>query len=168
VIDDPMVVLAQTGYVALTGVRTYTFIASYPGEANRGYPVIVEQTSSGYRVDWEAAVQWRDQWLRQFIRNRPSEAGTFFVIMQRSRSFDEGIPDLEKKLCFKVQSAITGDPGVSVFIDKDQPLAQELDQSYTWGQAYTPAVELKWETSTSRPYLKLTRIIRPSWKRPQV
>ncbi|MGI8605073.1 MAG: hypothetical protein ACR2OZ_19040 [Verrucomicrobiales bacterium] len=154
-----------SGKVPTSGARAFIFSVVHPDHP-RGFPVSAEATPNGYQVDWESYIQWRDEWLRGFLENRPAGPYTLFVVLQRSHYFNDDVPSATDKHCFKITSAVPGDPGTNAFAEKRSPVGKSLAESYDWGKAYFPVVELEWiEETTGSAYVRLNRVVRATWRR---
>ncbi|MDG2123685.1 MAG: hypothetical protein P8J87_08315, partial [Verrucomicrobiales bacterium] len=67
-----------------------------------GFPVSVEETPEGYKIDWQAFVEFNDHQLYKFITEFQSGSRRFHVIMRRAHYFGPDIPDLENKFAFRI------------------------------------------------------------------
>jgi hypothetical protein len=153
------------GKVPETGARAFIFSVVHPSHP-RGFPVSAEATPDGYKIDWESYIQWRDEWLRGFIENRPQGPFPLFVVLRRTHYFNDDVPQLDGKLAFKVASAVPGDAGTTVFVEKASPTGRSLAETYEWGKIYFPVVELEWRSENGAgPFVRLNRVLRPTWRR---
>ncbi len=135
-------------------------------EHPRGFPVSVEWGTDGYKADWESYIQWHDRLLAHFAETKPAGPLHFFVILRRTHYFNNDVAGSEGMLCFNVASAIPGDNGASAFVEKTSPVGRQLAEAYDWGKIYFPVVELEFvKDSAGNPYLRLNRVVRPTWRR---
>jgi hypothetical protein len=131
-----------------------------------GFPVSVEQTPGGYKVDWRTFVEFSDQHLFRFLSDPSSdEPRTFHVIMRRSHYFGSDVPDLEKKFAFRIEPPIPGVHGFA-FIDRDSPLATEkLAYQLQWPAVSYPVIKLQWTGPAEGPrYLQVVDLVQNSWR----
>ena len=154
-----------SGVIPGTGEKAHIFNVLHPSHP-RGFPVSAESTAQGYRIDWQSYIQWRDGWLQRFLEKKPSEPQTLFVVLRRTHYFNDDVPKLDEKLAFKLTSAVPGDEGAVAFVDKNSAVGRSLGELYEWRTLYFPVVELQWEASgKAGAYLRLNRIVRPTWRR---
>lgn len=164
-LSDALVEHQYSGVIPSTGGKAHIFnvmAASHP----RGFPVSAEFTPQGYRIDWQSYIQWRDGWLRRFLDTKSTDPLTLFVVLRRTHYFNDDVPKLEDKLAFKVTSAVPGDEGAVAFVDKNSAVGRSLAEVYEWRTMYFPVVELQWVPSGKQGrYVRLNRIVRPTWRR---
>ena len=153
------------GKVPGTGARAFIFSVVHPDHP-RGFPVSAEATPEGYKIDWESYVQWRDEWLRGFIENRPSGPYALFVVLRRTHYFNDDVARLEDRLAFKVTSAVPGDAGTTAFVEARSEAGRSMAESFEWGKIYFPVVELEWvRDEDGGRHVRLNRVVRPTWRR---
>ena len=162
---DAVVEHEYSGVIPATGGKAHIFNvldAAHP----RGFPVSAESTPQGYRIDWQSYIQWRDGWLQRFLESKSTEPQTLFVVLRRTHYFNDDVPKLDDKLAFKVTSAVPGDEGAVAFVDKNSAVGRSLADLYEWRTMYFPVVELQWvPVGANHRYLRLNRIVRPTWRR---
>ena len=134
----------------------------------------VEETSSGFRTDWEAYVQFKDAHLQDFLNNPvvgkdgKGEVKTFNVILRRAHDFTDEVPDSENKYCYKIDAPVDNLDGGFAFIPKFSDYGQELDSKIKWLMLYFPIVDLRWERDpkypNSKPYVRLLKIRQFNWR----
>jgi hypothetical protein len=129
-----------------------------------GFPVSVEETPSGPKVDWMAYVQFHDNRLGKFIKIPQLEADTFYAIVERRHYFRSDVPDLGSKICLGIQPPIPGYEGYA-FIEKDSPLGAELIEKFQWEHMYFPVLKLRWKrTQDGAQYIEVKELVRESWR----
>jgi hypothetical protein len=162
---DAVIEHEYSGTIPATGGKAHIFnvlAASHP----RGFPVSAEATPQGYRIDWQSYIQWRDGWLRRFLDSKSETPQTLFVVLRRTHYFNDDVPKLDEKLAFKLTSAVPGDEGAVAFVDKNSAVGRSLAEMYEWRTMYFPVVELQWvPAGRDARYLRLNRIVRPTWRR---
>ena len=162
---EAVVELEYSGVMPATGDKAHIFTILHPRHP-RGFPVSAERTPQGFRIDWESYIQWRDGWLARFLEKKPAEPETLFVVLRRTHYFNDDVPTLEEKLSFKITSAVPGDEGAVAFVDRHSAVGRSLAELYEWRTLYFPVVELQWvPTKNGGQYLKINRVVRPTWRR---
>lgn len=157
--------LMEQGTTVDTRASAFVFNVRHEASAE-GFPVLVEETPAGMRLDWQSYIQWRDEWLKKFATQRGTAPQILYVTLRRTHYFNDDVPDLENKLAFRLASARSEEEGVVAFVDRQSGLGRELDAAYRWHQVYFPVVELQWEQEgDNRHYVRLRRVVRASWKR---
>ena len=131
-----------------------------------GFPVSVEETKDGMRIDWEAFTEFNDNLLFGFLNNYQEEPARFHVIMRRAHYFGPGVPNLEDKYAFRIEPPIPGYQGYA-FVDRDDPIVQsELSYQLEWHAISYPIVELQWERNndTHQQYVAIKDIVQNNWR----
>ncbi|MGK0185805.1 MAG: hypothetical protein ACI9R3_001588 [Verrucomicrobiales bacterium] len=138
-----------------------------------GFPVSIEQTSDGYKVDWEAYIQCKDRLLEKFYTAQPSIPESFYVTLKRSHHFaPEGSGNasaLNNKLCFKVSSPLPTDPSQYAYADSNSVVGREMEARIKWNKVYFPVVELEWVPSDGQHsgYMRISGFVRDTWRIPR-
>jgi hypothetical protein len=162
---EAVVELEYSGVMPATGDKAHIFTILHPRHP-RGFPISAERTPQGFRIDWESYIQLRDGWLARFLEKKPTEPETLFVVLRRTHYFNDDVPALEEKLSFKITSAVPGDEGAVAFVDRHSAVGRSLAELYEWRTLYFPVVELQWvPTQNGGQYLKINRVVRPTWRR---
>ena len=162
---EAVVELEYSGVMPATGDKAHIFTILHPRHP-RGFPISAERTPQGFRIDWESYIQLRDGWLARFLEKKPAEPETLFVVLRRTHYFNDDVPTLEEKLSFKITSAVPGDEGAVAFVDRHSAVGRSLAELYEWRTLYFPVVELQWvPTKNGGQYLKINRVVRPTWRR---
>ncbi len=131
-----------------------------------GFPVSVEETKNGMRIDWEAFVEFNDKLLFGFLNKYQEEPQRFHVIMRRAHYFGPGVPDLEEKYAFRIEPPIPGYQGYA-FVDRDDAIVQnKLSYQLEWHAISYPIVELQWKrnTETLQQYVTIKDIVQNNWR----
>ena len=163
-LSGAVIELEYSGVVPSNGLRAYIFNVLHSSRP-RGFPVAAEFSEDRYRIDWESHIQWRDEWLRSFLSAKKDTPQNLMVVLHRTHYFNDDVPLLDEKLAFKVTSAIPGDEGAVVFVDKQSALGRSLANEYEWRVSYFPLAELQWVTEGESRYVRLNRIVRANWRR---
>lgn len=163
-LHDAVIEMEYSGVIPSNGLRAYIFNVLHPSRP-KGFPVAAEFSDGRYLVDWESHVQWRDEWLRTFLSSKKNTPQSLMLVLHRTHYFNDDVPLLDEKLAFKATSAIPGDEGAVVFVDKQSALGRSLASEYEWRVSYFPLAELQWVTENEKQYVRLNRIVRPNWRR---
>lgn len=133
-----------------------------------GFPVSIMETKDGWKVDWDAYVEFRDARLKKFLSKYQDAPATFRVRVERTHYFDSQVPDLDNKYCFRVSAPIDGHDGY-VFVDKNDSIAvPKLEPYLAWGTVHHITVKLKWVKGLQKhSYVELRDVVSPSWRLPQ-
>ena len=138
-----------------------------------GFPVSVEETTDGYKVDWDAYIQCKDRLLEKYYSSKPAVPEEFYVTLKRSHHFDpDGTADtsvLGNKLCFKVSSPLPTDTSQFVFADPNSVVGRELEARIQWNKVYFPVVELEWVPADGEHngYMRISKFARDTWLKPR-
>ena len=129
-----------------------------------GFPVAVEETRHGPRIDFTAFVQCRDRLLDAFISKPDASPQSFLVLMRRGHYFGEELSaaELEPLICFEIAAPNPGSPKHRVFIQRGSDLGRRAVRQFVWDKSYTPVVEL---TRVGK-HIEITAIVRDVWRVP--
>lgn len=146
------------------GLEAHLFWVKVGG---RLIPASVEETKTGFKVDWPSFTQFHDRSLEKFFSDPRKESGQFRVQLRRSHYFGTGIPDLDRLQSYRVNSPIAPFEDAYVFVDKESEVGKGMLEEYAWDRDYRPVVELKWvepPAGGGAPRIELVRIVRPKWR----
>jgi hypothetical protein len=126
-------------------------------------PVMVQETKAGFKLDWIAFIEFKDNWLLKFVQGYHDTPGRFHVSIKRSHYFDRDVPDLENKDCFLIQPP-QEDFEVAVFAPKNTPLAEMLRRELTWSAQYAYVLaEIQWRQDGTNQWVELTDVPQLNW-----
>ena len=126
-------------------------------------PVMMEEQSDGFKVDWLAFVEFKDRLLEKFFQGYQEGAARFHVGIIRHHYFEDGVPNLDRKDAFRVSPAPPNSYQASVFLDKDTKLAQELRARLPWETHVWAVVELEWKKLGSQQWVELSAVPQMHW-----
>jgi hypothetical protein len=133
-------------------------------QQQQGFPVAVEETEGGMKVDWRSFVEFHDNMLGRFISVYRPGTESFRVILERAHYFKTDVPDLGSKLAFRIKPPIPGFEGFA-FCSKDNTIGEELDRKFAWDVKYLPIVELEWvKDEKGAKYIKILRVVQDNWR----
>lgn len=126
-------------------------------------PVMVQETKAGFKLDWIAFIEFKDNWLLKFVQGYHETPGRFHVSIKRSHYFDRDVPDLEEKDCFLIQPP-QEDFEVAVFVPKKSPLAEMLRRELGWSTQYAYILaEIQWRQQGDNQWVELTAVPQLNW-----
>lgn len=126
-------------------------------------PVMLEEQSDGFKVDWLAFVEFKDRLLEKFFQAYQEGPARFHVGIIRHHYFEDGVPNLDRKDAFRVSPAPPNSFQASAFLDKDTPLAQELRVRLPWETHVWAVVELEWKKLGSQQWVELSAVPQLHW-----
>ncbi len=157
--------LELSGTVPDSVSETHLFVVHPTGGEVEEFPVSVEETPDGYKVDWEVFVECKDRLLQRFVEERPATPGEFYVIVKRSHYFGDDFPGAAGLVCLHVASPLPEDTGHYAFVSNEQLARLDFGQPVAWGAIYFPVVQLSWKVSPEGDrYLHIDRVVRNSWR----
>lgn len=145
-----------------SGYSNHTFFISTSEQPIR-FPVAIEDTADGPKLDWESFIELHDDRLGKFLAKPQTRSQTFHVILERRHYFDTDVPKLGSKDCFRISTPIPGSEGYA-FVDKDSSTGRECEL-FEWDRLCFPIVTLRWTTPPDgKPYLEITDLVQTSWR----
>ena len=130
------------------------------------FPVFLENTNRGWKVNWVAFTQYNENSLGDFLAQYQPGEKTFYAKLQRSHYFGSDIPKLGSKIGFKIDPIVSNES--FVFAERDSRMAQYTDSELDWEKIYYPIIRLKWvNTEPSKPYVKIIEILQIRWPSPE-
>lgn len=126
-------------------------------------PVMLEEQSDGFKVDWLAFVEFKDRLLEKFFQNYQEGPVPFHVGILRQHYFEDGVPNMDRKDAFRVMPAPPNSFQASVFLDKDTALAQELRSRLPWETHVWAVVMLEWKKQGSQQWVELSAVPQMHW-----
>jgi|GEM_PF-2406666 len=131
----------------------------------QGFPVPVRQTEDGWKIDWQAFVEFREGRLKKFLAKYQEAPAIFRVRLQRAHYQDRAVPNLEKKHVFRISAPIDGHEGY-VFVDQGDSIAgPKIADKLQWDTIHHVMAKLKWvKGTTGRGYVELRDIVSESWR----
>lgn len=126
-------------------------------------PVMLEEESDGFKVDWRAFVEFKDRLLEKFFKTYQEEPLRFHVGIQRAHYFGDEVRDRSRKDCFRVSPAPPNSFLGDVFLEKGAELANELRTSMPWETHIWAVVELEWKKQGSQQWVELKAVPQMHW-----
>lgn len=126
-------------------------------------PVMLEEEPDGFKVDWQSFVEFKDRMLEKFFQTCPKEPTRFHVGIQRVHYFEDGVPDLSGKDCFRVSPAPPNSFQGHVFLEKNSELAKELREHLPWETHLWVVVELECKKQGAQQWVELKEMPQMHW-----
>jgi hypothetical protein len=162
-VEPTAIRVERTDRSPVTGNPTRAFIVTTP-DVPQGFPIAVEDTESGPRVDWNYFVQCRDRALARFVDTKAPASAVFYGTLERKHAFGDDLPAgaASRFHSFRFRSPLVSDAGVMVFVPKDSPLAGRV-AGFRWDVKYAPVVELTHRDG----FIELTDLKHETWHGPR-
>jgi hypothetical protein len=127
-----------------------------------GFPVAVSETSSGWQVDWQSFVEFRDDQFKSFAEGPVNQTGSFHLIVSAAPAAPAGTAN-EHFATFLLDPPYPGRQQAA-FVSKSSNLLATLEAATANGAILTPVLEVaKRSTADGRSYLEIVRIIDNDW-----
>ncbi|MFO1485201.1 MAG: hypothetical protein U1F71_17705 [Verrucomicrobiaceae bacterium] len=126
-------------------------------------PVMLEEQTDGFKVDWLAFVEFKDRLLEKFFQTYQEGKAGFHVGIIRHHYFEDNVPNSDHKDAFRVSPAPPNTFQASVFLDKDSALAQQLRSRLPWETHVWAVVELEWKKLGSQQWVELCAVPQMHW-----
>ncbi len=157
--------------VGVTGYAFYIFSVVLADDSTASGPstftVVVNQTDEGFRVNWEAFIQFKDNHFSKFLASPGGVPKRFYLVLNRRHPFDGNIPDIDKKVCVRLRPLIASHKGAFAYTGlESKPGKDLLDEvgMRSWRGTYYLVVELSWTKGTDgSPYLTVDRVSEYNW-----
>lgn len=130
------------------------------------FPVFLENTNRGWKVNWVAFTQYNENSLGDFLEQFQPGERTFYAKLQRAHYFGSNIPELGSKIGFKVDPIVSNES--FIFAERDSSMAQYTHSELAWDKIYYPIIRLEWvNTDPSKPYVRIIEILQIRWPSPE-
>jgi hypothetical protein len=130
---------------------------------NYNFPVMVEQTEEGARVDWLTFIEFKDDLLRHYLSSDLDNVWSFHVELRRTHYFEDNVPGSDKMDCFEIMS-VMGTAHAFAFVPKDSALARSLANTITWDKDVSYVVaNLQFRNHAGGKWLELVGLPQLNW-----
>ncbi len=131
-------------------------------------PMAVEQTSDGFRVDWQTFTECHSGKLKRFFAEPGAPAGRFRVVLRRAHYFGPPVPGQDTdRLPYTVEPP-TREESWPVWANRDSKVYQKAlatGERSTWDAESYAIVELAWSGGgEDGRWVTLTKILADSWR----
>jgi len=132
--------------------------------APAGIPVAVLETSSGWLVDWESFVEFRDDHFKHFTEGPSDLVGEFHLIVT-SPPPSPDIPQENENFASYLIAPPLPDRQRTAFVKKSNPAYAALKAATADGHIFTPVLEVsKRSLPDGRGYLEILSIKATDWR----
>lgn len=147
----------------------YHLFRIWGGDFSSEIPVMVEESESGWRVDWLAFVEFKDRLLQKFYETQDKLPRRFRVLLRRKTYFagmtDYEVPNAGSRACYELQTPVPGFVGYA-FVEPGTELMAELDRRVGWDVlSAAMVVELQWRFGDGQKrWVELTGLPGVGWR----
>ena len=128
-------ILDSTARVADANVKAFLYRVRSKDRPD-GFPICLEETPAGYKVEWNAFTQCRDRAAAQFWKGSGQESASLYVVLKRSHYFGEDMTNLEEFDCFRINSPNPDEEPVYAFARKDSTFSRKFRNQIAWDANY--------------------------------
>lgn len=126
-------------------------------------PVMLQEEPDGFKVDWLAFVEFKDDLLFKFLSAYQEDPARFHVAIRRTHYFDNDVPNRQNKECFEILPPLPTYAGY-VFVDSGTPLANDLTKKIGWEtRTAFVIVELQWRRQGDFRWVELKGVPQLNW-----
>jgi hypothetical protein len=128
-----------------------------------GFPVAVSESSSGWLVDWQTFIEFRDDRFRIFAEGPAGQSGRFHLIVSVPPPDRAAKTENEHFTPFLLDPPIPGRQRLA-YVRKSAEIHPILVAATAEGAAFTPVLELATRQAPGgKPYLEITGITANDW-----
>lgn len=128
-----------------------------------GIPVAVKETAGGWRVDWPAFVEFRDNLFQKFVDGPANKTGSFHLIVTPPPPERTANTENEHFASFLLKSPLA-DPRQLAFVKKSSGVAATFQAAAESGGIFTPVLEVaKRQTAGGQSYFEVLEVTATDW-----
>ena len=128
-----------------------------------GIPVAVAETDSGWLVDWQTFVEFRDGLFQSFAQGPVDKTGRFHLIVSMPPAPRAANTENEHFSSFLLDPPFPGHQQIA-YVKKTSEVHATLIAATSNGAIFTPVLEVaKRKTPDDKTYLEITSIIAHDW-----
>ena len=128
-----------------------------------GIPVAVSETSSGWLIDWQTFVEFRDDLFRSFADGPTGKTGRFHLIVSAPPPPRAAKTENEHFATFLLEPPLPGRQRLA-YVRKTAEIHSMLSAATQAGAAFTPVLELSTsESPDGKSYLEITDMVATDW-----
>lgn len=129
-----------------------------------GFPVALVDTPDGWKVDWEAFVEFRDDHFGRFAAGQGGESGAFHVLVRNTHYFGAAFPGSDQLTAFRLDPPLP-DRNHYAFVPTGSDLHKTLAGVTEWGRPFAPVLQLVRKQHGDRKFhLEIESILAPNWR----
>jgi hypothetical protein len=156
------IAVKQTQVDGTTGYTLFVFFVhtdAFPS----GIPVAVQETSSGWQVDWQTFVEFRDQLFQKFADGPTGQTGRFHLIVSEPPPERAATAVNEHFLSLVLNAPLNPTPHPA-FVKKASEAAATLRAATPGDGFFTPVLEVaKRGTADGKTYLEVIEVVASNW-----
>ena len=147
------------------GSRTVQIFHVTFDDLPQGFPVPVQETAEGWKIDWETFVEFREGRLKKFLAQYQEAPAVFRVRLQHVPPQENGALELENSHHFRIAAPIDGHEGHAYARQDDSIIGPKLADKLESNTTHYVMAKLKWVKNTNgRAYVELRDITSESWR----
>ena len=147
------------------GSRTVQIFHVTFDDLPQGFPVPVQETAEGWKIDWETFVEFREGRLKKFLAQYQEAPAVFRVRLQTVAPQENGALELENSYHFRIAAPIDGHEGHAYARRDDSIVGPKLANKLEPNTTHYVMAKLKWVKNTNgRAYVELRDITSESWR----
>lgn len=137
----------------------YVFTEKHP----HGIPTVVAETKSGWLVDWEAFVEFRDEQFKAFAEGPSGQTGRFHLLVSVPPA--PRAADTENEY---FASFLIGPPGTEAariaYVKKNSEAFAKLSDPLKSNEVFAPILDVaKRATPDGKTFLEVSSVVAPRW-----
>ncbi len=137
----------------------YVVTEKYPD----GIPVAIKETPTGWLVDWQSFVEFRDNLFHKFVIGPVDLTGRFHLVVTAPPPARAANTENEKFSSFLLQSPLADKQQIA-FVKKPSKIFDAFQTATANGAIFTPVLEVvKHKTTADQSYFEVLEIIATDW-----
>ena len=133
-------------------------------DAPEGFPVPVAETADGWKADWMAFVEFRDNLFKRFADGPVGSEGQFHLIARNTHYFGDPFPGIESYTAYRLDPP-RPDQEAYAFVRNGSEAQQKLAEHTAWGRPSTPFLTLAKRTAANGSmFLEITDVLATDWR----
>jgi hypothetical protein len=156
------IAVKQTQVDEISGNTLFIFFVSTEAFPT-GIPVAVQETASGWLVDWRAFVEFRDQLFQKFADGPGDRTGRFHLIVSPPPDERAANTENEHFVSFLLNAPLNQTPHLA-FVKKASQTFATFQQATASGGFFTPVLEVAKRTAPDgKTYLEVIKVVATDW-----
>jgi hypothetical protein len=128
-----------------------------------GIPTAVQETADGWRVDWQAFVEFRDQLFQKFVEGPIGRTGRFHLIVSQPPPAAE-VNRANEHFMSVVVNAPLNPTQQAAYVKKASEASATLRAATPADEFFTPVLEIaKRGTPDGKTYLEILEVVASNW-----
>lgn len=145
-----------------TGATYFVFYV-HTEKHPKGIPTVVAETKSGWLVDWEAFVEFRDEHFKSFAEGPAGQTGTFHLLVSLPPSPRAANTENEYFASFLIGPPGSEDARIT-YVKKNSDAHTILNNATKDRSVFAPVLEMaKRSTPDGKSYLEILHVTASNW-----